>query len=306
MGRRTFFRAAGRYVWGTAALVAAWKELATAEAARAEEETAGPPKALVNSLGMALALIPAGEFTMGDAAEEGAAPHKVTLTKPFYLGVCEVTNASYRQFIEATGHPAPGIAIPERKGVKTWTSRMFNVDDQPVVAVTWDDAVAFCRWLSEKEGQQYRLPTEAEWEYACRAGTATRYSWGDDPEKTDARYFAEAWPESVKETTDFQPNPWGLYTTSPVKRFSPNAWGLYDMAGNVWEWVADWYGPYPAEAQVDPQGPEKGEKRVTRGGSRYHQSRVATAAVRRPWEPNTCCRNRGFRVLRESAGAEPG
>ena len=176
---------------------------------------------------------------------------------------------------------------------------MYSADDQPVVCVTHDDAVAFCEWLSEKEGAAYRLPTEAEWEYAARAGSQARYYWGDDPAGREAAYFAEPWPDETKQKEGWQDTSWGLHSVIPVTSDERNPLGLCHMAGNVWEWTADWYGPYSADAQTDPTGPVEGAQRVTRGGSRFHQSHLATASARRPMPPDTCCRNRGFRVVRE-------
>jgi formylglycine-generating enzyme required for sulfatase activity len=176
---------------------------------------------------------------------------------------------------------------------------MYRADEQPVVCVTHADAVAFCAWLSEADGATYRLPTEAEWEHAYRAGTETRFYWGDEPAGREAAYFAAPWPEDTKQAPGYQQTSWELHTILPVSCEERNAHGLCHMAGNVWEWTADWHGPYSAAAQTDPTGPAEGTQRVTRGGSRFHQSRIATASVRRPMAPDTCCRNRGFRVVRE-------
>ena len=170
---------------------------------------------LTNSIGMKLRLIPAGSFTMGDDsgdADERPA-HRVTITKPFYLGTHEVTNAQYRR-------------------VMGDLQSAWKADDHPVETVSWEDAVTFCRELSnlpeeKRTGRVYRLPTEAEWEYACRAGTATRYSCGDTERDLDAF----AW------------FPWGANRdTHAVGQKKPNDWGLFDMHGNVWEWTGDWYG----------------------------------------------------------------
>jgi len=297
LNRRAFLRTLAGHAAATAVIVSAWREIAAAE----QRVDAVSPKAVNSSLGMPLVRVPAGTFTMGSDSDEPAKPaHRVTLTKPFSLGVCEVTNAEYLAFLKATERSVPCKAVKERLGVDTWASRMFNADDQPVVSVTWDDAVKFCEWLSRKEQREYRLPTEAEWEYASRAGTTTPFYWGDDPEAAEAKYFAKPWPESIRGTPDFRKNPWGLYATTKVKQFAPNPWGLHDMAGNVWEWVADWHGPYSAELQTDPTGAAEGEQRVTRGGSLFHKSKVAKVTDRRPKDPTTCCRNCGFRLLREA------
>ena len=187
-----------------------------------------------DSIGMKFKLIPAGTFTMGD----GDDAHDVTLTKPFKMGVHEVTQAQYEQVM--------GVNPSKFKGA-----------DNPVENVSWDDAVEFCRRLSElpaekAAGNVYRLPTEAEWEYACRAGTTTKYSFGDD----ESEFGDYAW---YCDNSDEQ--------THPVGSKKPNAWGLYDMHGNVLEWCQDWYGDYPSGSVTDPTGPAVGSHRVIRGGS---------------------------------------
>ncbi len=268
---------------------------------RADAAEGDAPEPITNSLGMQLMHVPAGGFRMGSEDNDDEKPvHEVTISKPFRLAACETSNAEYRAFVEATGRPEPGVAVEAKKQVRPWQNRMFSAADQPVVCVTWDDAVAFCEWLSEKEGARYRLPTEAEWEYACRAGTQTRFYWGDEPAGREEAYFAEPWPEETKEADDWQETPWGRFGTVGVRCEERNPHGLCHMPGNVWEWTADWYGGYVAEAQTDPSGPAEGEQRVTRGGSLFHRSRVATASARRAMPPGSCCRNRGFRVVRDA------
>ena len=146
-----------------------------------------------------------------------------------------------------------------------------QTDDHPVVCVSWNDAAEFCKWLSHKEGKLYRLPTEAEWEYACRAGTTTRYACGDDPESWPKR---PTWPTPRSRTEAPKLVPTiaasdGYLFTAPVGRFRPNAFGLYDMHGNAWEWCADWYADdyYSWTEATDPLGPGVGTERVRRGGS---------------------------------------
>ena len=223
-----------------------------------------------NSIGMVLVPIPAGEFLMGSPETEpgrkrGEVQHQVTLTKPFLLGVHEVTQGQYEKVMGKN---------PSR----------FTGDNNPVERVSWDDAVEFCRKLSEKEGVEYRLPTEAEWEYACRAGTTTVYSFGDDVSEL-GRY---GW---------FSSNSGG--TTHPVGGKRPNAWGLYDMHGNVFEWCQDWYGDYPSGSVTDPTGPASGDLRVLRGGSFSFQTSYVRSANRyygfRPGFRNL---NLGFRPAR--------
>jgi formylglycine-generating enzyme required for sulfatase activity len=175
-------------------------------------------------------------------------------------------------------------------------------DEHPVVCVSWNDAVAFCGWLSRKEGKGYRLPTEAEWEYACRAGTTTRYHSGDDPETlaqvgnvadaTAKAKFAD-WTGAIADSD-------GYVFTAPVGRFRPNAFGLYDMHGNAWEWCADRYGEkyYAASPSDDPTGPDSGTGRVLRGGSWVVRPNFARSAVRNWSWPDDRINNFGFRLAR--------
>ncbi len=269
---------------------------------------------------MEMVLIPSGEFMMGsgESAEETAAffnihgdkiltaflksehpQHRVRITKPFYLGTYHVTRGQFRQFVKDSGYKTdaekgdvyvpPGAFgwDPEKKAfyhIKdySWRKAGFEqTDEHPVVNVTWNDAVAFCRWLSRKEGKTYRLPTEAEWEYACRAGTTTRYHSGHDPETlakvanvadaTAKAKFPVGWGASD-----------GYVFTAPVGQFKPNAFGLYDMHGNAWQWCADWYGAdYYGKSPVDdPTGPDSGTFRVLRGGSWFLGPHFARSAAR--------------------------
>lgn len=211
-------------------------------------------KEFANSIGMKLLRFTEGEFIMGvgEAAPktreewngydwDEAPAHQVKITKPFYMGVTEVTNVQYEQF--APTHK-------ELRG-KHGTSK---ADQEPVVMVTWQQGVDFCDWLSKKEGRPYRLPTEAEWEYACRAGTTTPYYTGDKLTPEQANFG---------KTADGK----RLDRAAAVGSYPANPWGLRDMAGNVSEWCLDWYGPYIGETQVDPIGRADGSVRVTRGWS---------------------------------------
>jgi formylglycine-generating enzyme required for sulfatase activity len=202
--------------------------------------TPTPPAELTLDLGggvtMKMVLIRPGKFMMGEGTEPPHGPqHEVTLSKPFYMGVTEVTQAQY----EAVMGTNPSA---------------FKGATNPVETVSWNDATEFCKRLSEKTRQAVRLPTEAEWEYACRAGTQTAFSFGD----SDAALDDYAW---------WAKNSGG--TTHPVGQKKPNAWGLYDMHGNVYEWCADWYGDYPQGSVTDPSGSATGAygARVLRGGS---------------------------------------
>jgi len=239
-------------------------------------QRSGSSVEIVNSIGMKLKLIPAGEFMMGapesndDAHQTEKPQHKVRITKPFYLGVYLVTQAEYEQVMAKN---------PSR----------FEGATRPVESVSWDDAVEFCQKLSSREGWVYRLPTEAEWEYACRANTTTRYSFGDDPASLgECAYYAE---NSYDET-------------HPVGEKKPNAWGLYDMHGNVCEWCADWHEwGYPAVSPTDdPTGPETGLRRVCRGGSWLHGpgNCQSTHRYKNPPAYRTC--DLGFRVAAEPSG----
>lgn len=180
------------------------------------------------------------------------------ITKASWLGAHEVTAGQFRQFVEASGHNAGD----------SWKSAFpSQTDDHPVVNVSWDDASAFCTWLSAKEGRTYRLATEAEWEYACRAGTTTRWCFGDD----EAQLADYAW--------------WGSNsqgTTHPVGQKKANAWGLYDMHGNAYEWCADCFeeGYYWASPSDDPIGASSVSSRVLRGGSWFDVARFSRCAFR--------------------------
>ena len=223
-----------------------------------------------NSVGMRMVRVPSGSFAMGSPRNEPGRDgdedplHRVTLSGDFYLGETEVTQGQWKAVME--GNPS------DRKG-----------DDLPVESVSWDDAVAFCKALSAVEpGMRYRLPTEAEWEYACRAGTTTRFSSGDSE-------------ESLRDVAWFGDNS-GRHSHE-VKTKAPNAWGLLDMHGNVYEWCADWFGGYPSSGVTDPAGPSSGSFRVLRGGSWYDDARYCRSARRdRDW-PGFRDPGLGFRVL---------
>jgi len=204
---------------------------------------------------------------MGEPGEE----HEVTLTKPFKMGVHEITQAQYEQVM--------GVNPSEFKGA-----------NNPVHRVSWNDAVEFCRKLSElpaekEAGNVYRLPTEAEWEYACRAGTNTKYSFGDD--ESDLEQYAWYDENSGK-------------GTHAVGSKLPNAWGLHDMHGNVWEWCQDSFGDYPRGAVTDPSGATSSSRRVGRGGSWGHAAGYCRSAFRLRGLPSFRGSLLGFRVVRSS------
>jgi len=216
--------------------------------------------------------IPAGTFLMGsDTGEDDERPvHPVQITHDFLLGKYPVTNAQYRRFMEASKGKV--------KNREYWDDRRFNQPEQPVVGVSWTEAVAFCEWAGA------RLPTEAEWECACRAGTTTDYSFGADAELLDEY----AW---------YEKNSGGQ--TQPVGAKQPNPWGLYDMHGNVWEWCADWGDSqyYTKSPEVDPQGPKTGADRVFRGGGWCDDARRVRAAFRFWVDPDDCGGSIGFRCV---------
>jgi formylglycine-generating enzyme required for sulfatase activity len=324
----------------TAALAALTALGSFSLAVPAEPAAAGSKREIANSIGMKLTLIPAGEFMMGsrEPAEDTAAffnktysgellkpdlfedehpRHRVRITRPFYLGTYHVTLGQFRQFVQAaryrtdaeTAKEAGAVGWnPEEKEFRFsrdyfWRNAGFEqTDEHPVVNVSWNDATAFCQWLSRKEDQTYRLPTEAEWEYACRAGTTTRYYSGDDPETlakvgnvADAA-FAAKFPErkmTIKAND-------GYAFTAPVGSFRPNAFGLYDMHGNTFEWCADWYAAkyYATSPAEDPAGPDSGKGRVLRGGSWCNLPLDARSAARHWSTPDGRANFTGFRVVR--------
>ena len=205
-------------------------------------------KTFMNSVGMTMVRVEPGRFLMGsDGGDWDERPvHEVTISVPFYLGATEVTNAQYERF--DPGHK-------QLRGKLGYS----QADDEAVVFVSWEEALAFCRWLSEKENRPYHLPTEAQWEYACRAGTMTPYSTGDTLPEVFHKNVKNSWFPSSRGEGEIVP----LH----VGRTPPNPWGLMDMHGNVEEWCHDWYGPYVGREQVDPVGWSRGDFRVTRGGS---------------------------------------
>jgi formylglycine-generating enzyme required for sulfatase activity len=242
-----------------------------------------PPNAVLklppiqNSVGMELKLLPVGTFTMGEATgDSDETPHQVSLTRTFYIGVHEVTNAQWKRVMGS---------VPSN----------WKDDDRPVEMVSWDDAMEFCKKLSElpeerKAGRVYRLPTEAEWEYACRAGTTTTYSFGDDESKLgDHAWFDEH----------------GGAQTHPVGYQKPNAWGLYDMHGNVSEWCGDWYGHYGSGPATDPQGPSGASSRIDRGGDWHNAARFCRSANRSWQDPSDRYITLGFRLALSPSESQP-
>ena len=289
---------------------------------------------VTNSIGMKLVRIEPGTFTMGqdgppmedylrqkrfgemhkdidriDFDEKPA--HKVTITQPFQIGVTEVTVAQFRQF-----DPEFKMNDPKSK----------PADDDAANGVTWEKAVAFCEWLSKKEGRTYRLPTEAEWEYACRAGTTTLFHTGGTLPDGHQKWFGEDnfrgvyfplgpmpreydWRNvgkpaaSLKQgqiiglTHPVEESKAGGSGALRVAQKTPNAWGLHDMHGNVAEWCSDWYGPYESGIQTDPLGRADGDCRVFRGGFHSSMIRFLRSANRGSWVPNSASERIGFRIV---------
>jgi formylglycine-generating enzyme required for sulfatase activity len=235
----------------------------------------------VPSVGMKMKLMPAGSFVMGSAKSEpdrraDETQHKATISKPFYIGVYEVTQKQYYdimlpnfdhdswQYSRGPLHAGAAFFYRARKARYVYEGGKLNLQ-QPMECVTWDKAMEFCKIITQRErkagrlpkGYVYRLPTEAQWEYACRAGTKGPYNVDGTPK--DAKQLKS--PKYLKSFANV-----GEGKPIDVGQKKPNAWGLYDMHGNVYEWCLDWYGPYAKGDAIDPSGPSEGKKRVARGG----------------------------------------
>lgn len=272
------------------------------------QKAPGAITAVENSIGMKFVRLSAGEFTMGSPlAEKGRRPdegrRQARIERDFFIGQFEVTHGQFRQFVEATGYKTDaergirgGYGYDEATNKLTGPDHRYSwrftgfaqTDEHPVVNVSWNDANAFCRWLGEREKQTCRLPTEAEWEYACRGGTTTAYANGDDAQKVielgnimDALAHERFTDRITVAGRD------GFIFTAPVGSFRANGYGLHDMHGNVWEWTADDFGP------AHPQD------KVVRGGDWYHDWSFARSAQRFPIYPGLCRRHAGFRVVRD-------
>jgi sulfatase modifying factor 1 len=225
-------------------------------------------------------LIQPGTFMMGSPEDEvgrfdDETLHEVTITKPFYMQTTPVTQKQW-------------------KAVMGNNPSYYKGDNLPVERVSWDDCQEFIQRLNQSDDGIYRLLTEAEWEYACRAGTSTPFGIGNgcDLDITQAN-FDGRYP--------YGKGAEGIYraATVPVKSFAPNAWGLYDMHGNVWEWCQDWYGDHPKGAVSDPQGPDSGEYKLLRGGSWYYFAKDCRSAIRLNESPENGYSDIGFRLVRE-------
>ena len=234
--------------------------------------------------GPEMVVVPAGCFQMGSPASETGRDddepqHRVCLSRAFGIGTTEVTFADYDRFARATGRELPN-------------DRGWGRDRRPVINVSWQDATAYADWLSDQTGAEYRLPSEAEWEYAARAGTTTAYWWGDQPRRDRANYGKDdSWGGHAEGADRWK-------YTAPVGSFPANAFGLHDTAGNVLEWVEDWYDDYPSGEVVDPVVRQGGSRRVYRGGCWYDGPRTLRSAYRSYWLPGNRNGYLGFRLAR--------
>ena len=237
---------------------------------------------LPDDVPLELVWIPPGTYHRGASANEldhlenELPQHEVTLTRGFWMGKYVVTKAQWEAVMETT----------------PWAGQWYVLDDpdSPAVYVSWDDAQAFIEKVNALTGRSFRLPTEAEWEYAARAGTTTRFYWGDDEDYSDMPDYA--W---------FKDNAFdaGNHYAHVVGQKKPNPWGLYDMAGNVWEWCQDWYTFYPAVSLTDPTGPNEGENRVLRGGSWFFYGGFSRSARRDDYPPIAASYEFGFRMVHD-------
>ena len=221
--------------------------------------------------------IPAGSFTMGSPSDEKdresdeGPQHKVTISKPFYLGMYEVTQVQWK---EVMGE------IREHSGFHG------SNYDNPMQSTSWSECQEFVKRINRLGVGKFCLPTEAQWEYACRAGTTTRYYWGDDPDESEIDDYA--WYDLNADGESHE-----------VAQRKPNPWGLYDMSGNVDEWCQDWYGDYGSEPETDPQGPKSGSSKVFRGGEWYNPSQNCRSAYRGKLPPDTWGYFVGLRLVME-------
>jgi formylglycine-generating enzyme required for sulfatase activity len=239
------------------------------------------PQETLESQGISFRVIPGGIYLLGSPADEPgryadeSLPHQVRLA-PFYVAVHEITNAQYGRFLKATGHPAPLY----------WEDKNLNAPQQPVVGVTWEDAVAFTQWLTQATGVPHRLPTEQEWEAAARGGLAGQpFPWGAASPDGDGSLRANY------RTNDLSKRRFHL--TAPVGSFPANGFGLFDMAGNVSEWCLGRYWPLSSEGPFKP-----GVLRVLKGGSWYSWARDLRCAARQSAAPDYSDGHIGFRVVR--------
>ena len=293
------------------------------------DRTAGSPPTFENSIGLRLVTLPAGRALVGspesdtEAQPDEMPQHWGEITTPFSIGVFEVTVGQFRKFVKETGYQTaaerenmgfsfnPKSKRLEPKAGSSWLSTGFKqTDDHPVINVAYEDAIAFCNWLSTREQLTYRLPTELEWEYACRAGTETRWNCGDTVESL--RDYCNLCDSTLQATYPFAT--WsvewsdGFPFTAPVGTFRPNAFGLYDMHGNVFEWCADFWPEVGYDGQklrLSEDPPPEGA-RITRGGSFLSLTTFTRSADRVCLQPQIRNCIVGFRVVRTEKEPNPG
>jgi formylglycine-generating enzyme required for sulfatase activity len=220
-----------------------------------------------------LLAIPEGWFLMGsEAGQDPERPVHRVWVDAFALAETQVTVAAYARFLQATNRPAPPC----------WSAANFHHPEQPVVAVSWFEAAAYCEWLSQIAGRHFRLPTEAEWERAARGGReGALFPWGDAPPQS-RRGYAERWKNGPE----------------PVRQSEPNAYGLFEMCENVHEWCSDWFdaGYYSVSPERNPRGPATGQRKASRGGSWRHHVKIARCSTRSSIPPEFQYADYGFRV----------
>ncbi len=273
-----------------------------------------------------MVFIPAGTFLMGSPESEAGrfspeTQHQVTISRSFWMSQYEVTVGEFRRFVTATGYQTEaetsggGYVVVtdgswEEKTDANWQNPYFSQEDNhPVVLVSWNDALAYCNWLSKEEGltpaytiseenvtwnreaNGYRLPTEAEWEYACRAGTTTPFNTGNNITTNQANYNGN-YPYNGNAKGEYRER------TTAAGSFAPNPWDLYDMHGNVWEWCWDWFGDYSSESQIDPMGAVSGTFHVLRGGGWVYYGQFMRSAFRDDGTPSFRDNFGGFRLAR--------
>lgn len=232
-----------------------------------------------------MVLVKGGTFTMGKEDYEDATPHTVTLSD-FYISKYEITVEQYKYFCKETGYPFPKNPTKEwydeHPNVKVWVWK----NNMPIVNITWEDAMEYCKWLSKVTGDEYSLPTEAQWEYAARGGKKSQgYIYSGSNKLSEVGWYDENTEER------------GI---KPVGQLKPNELGIYDMSGNAYEYCYDWYAPYTNKNSKNPTGPTKGDLKVIRGGSWYNWEELCNVYIRDAVKPNKATFYYGFRVVKKA------
>ena len=293
-----------------------------ASEAKRRQQAGGPIKRtveLAEGVTLDMVRIPAGEFVMGSSAGEADEQPacRVRIGRPFWMGVLEITNRQFAAF-----DPGHDSGVESRFAMQFGVRGFYvNSDDQPAVRVSWQRATAFCRWLSRKTGQTFTLPTEAQWEYACRAGTATPFSYGNvdtdfSPfanlaDATLSQYVCHPYrKERIPLANASKYDDWipkdsrfndGGFVSDAVGRYRPNAWGLCDMHGNVCEWTRSDFRPYPYRDDDGRNGLSPDTNKIVRGGSWRDRPHRARSAFRLSYRPYQCVYNVGFRIVCEES-----